>query len=555
MIGKLLGGRYQIEEKIGEGGMAKVYRSRDILLNRVVTVKILKEQFAGDQEFIRRFRREAQAAACLSHPHIVNIFDVGEEQDIYYIVMEYVEGKTLKDLIREKGRLPVSEAVELTRQISEALIHAHAARVIHRDIKPQNIIISRRGQAKVTDFGIAQAVDSATVTFGERVMGSVHYFSPEQARGTFTGEQSDIYSLGIVFYEMLSGHVPYDGVSPISIALKHLQEEITLPEDVFKDIPEPLANVLLKAVQKSPARRYGSAIEFHDDLRLWQREGRVNSAREGEHNQMSGSITNMNHLKENRKNRPKFWKTGWFIAVVAAVVLVAIGISGYLAFRSFLFVPDVTVPEVEGVKLEEAVDILENEGLAHKVNQIFHDTVPSGHVVSQDPRAGRVVKKGREVNLAISQGRETVEIPDVVGLTELEARILLGKSGLTVEVIKENNEEIPVDEVIRQNPRPGFSLPKGEEVVIYVSSGGRPFPIANLEGMTGEQFDDYLSRTGLVLNRERSEFSERPAGTIIEQFPAAGTMVRTGELVDIVWSKGMPEEPGDDSPGGDEDDS
>ncbi|PKM80999.1 MAG: serine/threonine protein kinase, partial [Firmicutes bacterium HGW-Firmicutes-13] len=278
MIGRTLANRYQIEEKIGDGGMAVVYKGCDILLNRFVTVKILRAQFALDENFVSRFRREAQAAASLSHPNIVNIYDVGEEEDTYYIVMEYIDGKSLKELINEKGRLPVNQAVNIARQICEGLVHAHKNKIIHRDIKPHNILITRDGRVKVTDFGIARAVTAATLTYNNNViMGSVHYFAPEQAKGGLAGEKADLYSLGIVIYEMLTGEVPFSGDSPISIALKHLQENIKSPVEINPDIPPNLEKIILKAAEKDISLRYQNAEEMLADLTDWTNKGFVNT--------------------------------------------------------------------------------------------------------------------------------------------------------------------------------------------------------------------------------------------------------------------------------------
>ncbi|WP_040948595.1 Stk1 family PASTA domain-containing Ser/Thr kinase, partial [Gorillibacterium massiliense] len=266
MIGQTLSGRYEIIEIIGGGGMALVYRARDILLNRIVAVKVLRPQFVHDEEFIQRFRREGQSAAALSHPNIVSIYDVGQRGDIHFIVMEYVEGTTLNDLIKERAPLQVEEAVNIASQICDALDHAHSNQIIHRDIKPHNILIGRNGRVKVTDFGIARAGASSSITQTGSVVGSVHYFSPEHAKGTLAGAKSDLYSLGIVLYQMLTGKLPFSGESPVSVALKHLQENVPEPRKVNPLIPQSVENVILKAMRKNPDNRYQSAREMLADL-------------------------------------------------------------------------------------------------------------------------------------------------------------------------------------------------------------------------------------------------------------------------------------------------
>lgn len=266
MIGKKLGGRYEILDRVGGGGMAVVYKAKDLLLDRVVALKVLRPQYSIDDDFVHRFRREAQAAASLSHPNVVSIFDVGVEEDIHYIVMEYVEGSTLKEYITKRAPLHVDEAVQIAKQIAEALDHAHHNHIIHRDIKPHNILIGKANRVKVTDFGIARAVTSATITHAGSVIGSVHYFSPEQARGGVTGEKSDIYSLGIVLYEMVTGKLPYSGDSPISVALKHLQENFTTPRLLNPSIPQSVENIIIRSLAKDPMKRYASARELISDL-------------------------------------------------------------------------------------------------------------------------------------------------------------------------------------------------------------------------------------------------------------------------------------------------
>ncbi len=545
MVGKTLGGRYELLEKIGEGGMARVYRGRDLLLKRTVAVKVLKDQMTGDAEFIRRFRREAQAVAGLSHPHIVNVFDVGEEEDIYYIVMEFVGGKNLKQHIRDNERLPAQEAAAVTRQIAEALVEAHAAGVIHRDIKPQNILFSRDGQVKVADFGIAIAADGSTLTCSDDIVGSVHYFSPEQARGGLAGNQSDLYSLGVILYEMVTGQVPFSGENPVSVAMKHVQDQVPPPRSFTGDIPEPLERIILKAMQKDSTRRYQNAESFLEDLLLFQQKGAarampdVNLVDDSDEDTIVMKPLKGPPAGDEEPVAAAAGRKSWLIPLVAIIFLSSALLVGFIAFRGLIFVPEVTVPALRGMPQNDAVEILRQEGLQpnQKVEYVYDDNIAKGHVVRTDPLQGRVVRKNRVVDLYISMGPENILIPDLYMKTEMEARILLDERELKVDVVREHHEEVPEGRVFRQVPREGFQLAQGEEVTIFVSLGGSPFAIANLVGQTREQAEAYMQQEGLK-PRLRYERSDQPGGTVLAQFPEAGRTVRRGQSVDLVISQG-----------------
>ncbi|MEW5785006.1 MAG: Stk1 family PASTA domain-containing Ser/Thr kinase [Bacillota bacterium] len=542
MVEKTLAGRYELIEKIGEGGMARVYRGRDLLLKRTVAVKILKDQMTGDADFVRRFRREAQAAAGLSHPHIVNIYDVGEENEIYYIVMEYVDGKNLKQYIKEKERLTAHEAVGISRQIAEALVQAHAAGVIHRDIKPQNILFSREGQVKVADFGIAIAADGSTLTCSDDIVGSVHYFSPEQAKGSLADKQSDLYSLGVILYEMVTGRVPFSGESPVSIAIKHVQEQIQPPRQVAGDIPEPLERIILKAVQKDPARRYPDVGSFLEDLILFQHKGAARAVPETDAADDEETKVMKPVGKDTESSKQKavpITKRSWFMPLLIVFFLSSTLLVGFIAFRNLIFVPEVTVPAVRELSQSDAVEVLKDTGLVPNaaVEYVYDDTIPQGFVVRTDPVQGRVVRKNRVVDLYISMGPETILTPNLYLRTEMEARILLQELGLKPEIVLENHDTVPEGKVFRQVPGEGFRLARGEQVVIYISRGAPPFPIANLIGQTQDQAIEYLEREGLKV-RPRLERSDSPAGTVIGQYPEPGQSVKKGQSVDLVVSKG-----------------
>ena len=534
MIGKILGGRYQIESSLGEGGMARVFKARDLKLNRIVAVKVLHEHLTGNQDFVRRFRREAQAVAKFSHPSIVSLYDVGEEDNIYYIVMECLQGKTLKELIKQEGRLPAEDAVEIACQVCDALVHAHRQNIIHRDIKPQNIVITGEGRVKVTDFGIAQAASAATITYGESVMGSVYYFSPEQARGSVVGKQSDIYSLGIVLYEMLTGVVPFEGESPVSVAVKHLQEEITPPRQINPDIPLRLERIVMRAVQKDQASRYQSAEKFVEDLEGWLlAEGRFletdSSSRKnkGAAGVKSASVSSV---------FKKMLVPGMVVVLTIFIVL------GFNWARRTLMVPELEVPDLRGRTLKEAESILADSGFTLKEkDQIYHESIPEGHIVSQDPEAGSTVRRERAIEVVVSLGPEMVKVPSLEGCYRLEADLLLKDAGLVMEVEEEYSDSVPAGQIIRQDPRGGFSLRPGETVLVVISKGYRPFPIKNLQGLDLEEARDWLSMQNLILRNVDQKPSPEKPGKVLEQFPAAGEMVRPGDTVDLVISEG-PEE-------------
>lgn len=565
MIGKVLGGRYEIIEKIGGGGMALVYKAKCRLLDRFVAIKVLKDEFTNDEEFVRKFRRESQAAASLSHPNIVNIYDVGVEEagedKIYYIVMEYIRGKTLKQIIIEKGKIPVESTLNYSTQISEALNVAHENKIIHRDIKPHNIMITEDDRVKVTDFGIARAATTSTMTTKSEVLGSVHYFSPEQARGGYTDEKSDIYSLGIVMYEMVTGKLPYEGESPITVALKHVQEEIIPPRQINENIPSGFEAIILKAVQKRQADRYKNIKELLEDLRLVKLNGTIKVSDDtsdfDSHTKIIPTVgLEDEKMKKNTNKKKKSDKKGGgkevFLGILLAFLLVTIMYIGFFRARDFFNTAEVDVPDLVGMQEDEAEEKVKSLGLEFKVEDRIKSTEYAlGEVISQDPDADSVsvVKEGFPISVIISLGQDLVEVPSVVNRSLEDAERIIKDAGLSIgRVDPEFSDDIPVDVVISQSPEDLESVEPGSRVNLTISKGPEVSLVnmENLVGMTLKQAEDKLSELDLV----RGQVDEKPSdeiekGIVTWQSYEKGTELETKTSVDLYVSSG-PEE--DDMP-------
>jgi len=548
IIGKLLGNRYEILEHLGGGGMAIVYKGRDTFLNRLVTIKVLRPEFTCDEDFVKRFRREAQAIASLSHPNIVSIYDVGQEDEVHYLVMEYVEGDNLKNLIRGQGALAPERAIQIARQISEALQHAHENNIVHRDVKPQNILITRGGRAKLTDFGIAREATTATLTQTDTIVGSVHYLSPEQARGETAGPRSDIYSLGIVLYEIVTGALPFQGDTPIGVALKHIQEEPPRPSSLNPAVSSGLEKVIARAMAKIPAERYETARDMSADLEL------ISGTVPGEPNRVvpvdefatrviptvkpkDEALRPVSELRENKKRRP-----GWFWAALIILGLLAVGTA---SFYFYINVPEVKMPAVEGMTLEEAQSILQQQGIKNiQVSRNAHPTVPQGRVISQDPQQGTTIKVRRNVMLSVSQGPELRNVPEVLNLTLSDARIKINQSELNVAdpVQERYSNDIPQGVVLDQDPKPGAKLSKGSGVVLFVSKGPQPVThqVPNLIGLTVDKARAELDKVKLKLDENVSKASSTDylPGQVISQSPAKDTQVQEGSAVQVTISNG-----------------
>ena len=531
---KLLGGRYELLEKIGGGGMATVYKARDTLLQRVVAVKILRNQFVSDPEFVRRFRREAQNAASLSHPNIVAIYDVGEDHDDHYIVMEYVAGRTLKDIIKEHAPLPVSQALAIAAQIGRALEHAHRHRIIHRDIKPHNILITADGRAKVTDFGIARAATTSTLTHSGTIMGSVHYISPEQANGEAAGEKSDIYALGVVLYEMLTGQVPFDGPTPLAVVMKHVQEMPVPVRQLNPAVPEDVERVVMRCLRKPVDERYPSAEALVHDLEAALKGLPVSEL--GEDLDEPTLVIPGSPPPPAKKRRTL---APWVVWTVLAVV--ALGAVALAAWRVVVWfnVPDVTVPQVTGMNVMQAQETLHQAGLESIIVGNPYSDQPAGTVLSQDPQNGTVVKQNFTVQLVISKGPQMVAVPNVVGQPEAQAELTLTNAGFAVSVQDQFSDQWPAGTVISQDPS-GGKLENGQTVTIVVSKGAPSLVMPDFGGLSLADARSQLASLGLVEGTVIPQPSTAPAQTVLSTDPAPGTPISAGQRVNLVISSGPP---------------
>lgn len=542
VIGTLLGNRYEVLEQVGGGGMALVYRAKDVYLNRIVAIKILREQFTSDEEFVTRFRREAQAVASLSHSNIVSIYDVGQDKEIYYIVMEMVEGRDLKEFIKEKGSFSVKETLDLATQICDALAHAHEHEIIHRDVKPHNIIITNEGKAKVTDFGLARAVSTETVTHTGNIMGSVHYFSPEQARGEIADEKSDIYSLGVVLYEMLTGKMPFEGESPISVALNKIQNDPVSPREIKPQIGEALEKVILRAMAKDPRNRYNSVSELKQNLISAALYNRVDN--EAPVKVMEDTIILPKFRKETRGKTDKgniaaplkLWT--W---VMVALIIVGFILGIYLS-ATVLARGEVTVPNLANKTVDEAKSELEKIGLKLVLGKtINHPTVEEELIISQSPKAEEIVKKNQEIVVTISNGPIMVEVPDVYDKPLATAEIELSNVGLTSAPTYAYHSQIASGNVFRQEPGVNESVAQETVVNLIVSKGPEPvwIKMPKLTGYALTEAETILMLNNLILGVVSPEPSYRyDKETVIRQDPGADSEILQGSIVNLVVSSG-----------------
>ena len=563
MIGKKLGNRYEVLDLIGGGGMSLVYQAKDTFLDRIVALKVLREQFTSDIEFVRRFRREAQAVAKLSHPNIVSIYDVGQDGEIHYLVMEYIKGKTLKEIILEQGPLELAEIIDIAKQICDALEHAHENSIIHRDIKPHNILITRGKRVKVTDFGIARAATNITMTHTKDIIGSVHYFSPEQAKGEITGEKSDIYSLGIVLYEMVTGRLPFEGDSPISIALKHIQTEPEPPSTFNPSIPDSLEKIILKAIQKDPQKRYdnvgslrlelvsslldnvvGQPIKFPESV-IENKQSEKGVSEDtlvfNDKNVLPNTEEkNGESIIEDKKVGRKIKPAGWVLIILIGLLSFA---GGFWGISTLFFKEEVIVPNIIELSTTEAQRILKEKDLKMEVvKEIFHKEIAEGKIVSQDPLPDTKTKAGRVIQVVVSKGPELVSVPNVVGSHYITADVSLTNAGLLVgEIKQEYSSEYDKDFVIRQDPKAGEMITEKSKVNLVLSKGPEPvnIPMPSVINMNLTEATEELQKLGLSVGEiTRKESNLYLKNVVMEQDPAPGQEILQGSEVKLVVSDG-----------------
>ena len=596
-LGTMLSGRYEVLKRVGSGGMADVYMAKDHKLNRNVAVKVLKSEYVEDEKFLKKFETEAQAVARLSHQNIVNIYDVGMEDGINYIVMELAEGITLKEYIRKKGYLSPKETVEISTQIASAISHAHKNHIIHRDIKPQNILVSDTGIIKVTDFGIAKATSSNTVTSTATAMGSVHYFSPEQAKGRFCDEKSDIYSLGITMYEMVTGHVPFDHENGVTIALMHLQNEITPPSQIRDGIPDSLEKIILKCTMKKPEERYQTADDLIADLRLVFEDTsggyvgvvpaiddsptimidqneltqRINTPKKDQKIQQEEPLKDEEqnaYLDEDDEEESGMnSKIEKLVIVLAAVVgaIILISIIVFVVKSSGVFKSGksttttsigttaesndteskkYTVDNYIGMSLSAAREKIDGK-FKIKVEEEYSADYAKGLVIRQDPESDTELEEGKTLTLVVSKGTRTedkVSVPEVVGKRESSAKSELEAAGLKVSVKTKYSTDVAKGKVISQSPGSGNQVTKNSTVVITVSQGEKPetmVRVPNLRYSTESEARSELKNSNLVLGSVLTEYSDSvEKGLVIRQTVSSGSKVKEGTAVGIYVSLG-----------------
>ena len=569
--GKIIDGRYEIIEEVGRGGMAIVYLAKCLVLNRYVAIKVLRPEFRDDEDFIKRFKIEAQSAGNLTHPNIVSIYDVGNEGDVEYIIMEYVEGITLKQYLSAKGALPEKEAVDFAAQICSGLEHAHKKGIVHKDIKPENILITKEGILKITDFGIAKALNQGTITTGGLAMGSVHYFSPEQARGSYIDAKTDIYSVGVLLYEMVTGRRPFEGESAISVAMQHIDAEPVRPSLVNPLVSPSLDTVILRAMQKDTLDRYQSATQMLIDLKKVSVGSGVSpvptrkpvtppvnppaDTTGGTAARRTGATpAGKKPVAPKGKKKNSKGDTIAIVAGIAAAVVLMITLGVLLSLlANGGGSNEIKCPDFIGKTYDEVMEITKDS--RYKKLDIVLDTgyaIPEdteGVVVKQNPKAGKSIKNSSKIRLTFGDApAEMIEIPDVENMTEGNAIDALRDSGFKVKIEDDFSEDIAEGRVIKTSPAAGRMAESGSEVIIFVSSGAEDkyTRVPDLTGKTEEEAEKILKEADLVLGGTKAVESNKEKGTIVDQSREAGDRVEKGSEIDVEISKGpsvKPDEP------------
>ena len=563
--GQKINDRYEIIRSIGEGGMANVYLGHDIILDRNVAIKVLRGDLSNDEKFVRRFQREALSASSLAHPNIVEMYDVGEDDGTYYIVMEYVEGKTLKQLLKKRGSLTLSEAIDIMSQLTDGMAHAHNSYIIHRDLKPQNIMIKDDGQIKITDFGIAMALNATQLTQTNSVMGSVHYLPPEQASGKGCTIKSDIYSMGIIFYELLSGSLPFRGDNAVEIALKHMKEPLPNLRDENPSIPQSIVNIIKRSTAKNPKNRYDTAREMHEDLLTALDDERMD---EEEYKYKYPESENDNRKKEKVKSaedditedikmipsdeenqeeteEQKEKKKKKLIIILSAVFgTILVTLTGL-----FFIVPKLTssknvvVPDCEGKKVSACEKALQEVGFEvnTEIKTEASSEIKKNLVIKTNPEAGRSIKKGSKITIYKSTGEETVKLEDYTGKNAVEVKTLLEtKYGLKVKIEKkevdDKNKEYSDDEIVGQSLAKGSELKKGETLTLYTAKNDVVFPNFAEEGYSKDDVAAFCDKYGLNCTYTEEQTSSVAEGKIISQSRLVGSTVSKGTNLTVKYA-------------------
>ena len=563
--GQMINDRYEIIKSIGEGGMANVYLAYDTILDRRVAIKVLRGDLSNDEKFVRRFQREALSASSLSHPNIVEMYDVGEDNGIYYIVMEYIEGKTLKQLIKKRGALTLSEAIDIMLQITDGISQAHDSYIIHRDLKPQNIMIKEDGTIKITDFGIAMALNSTQLTQTNSVMGSVHYLPPEQASGKGSTIRSDIYSMGILFYEILTGTLPFKGDNAVEIALKQMRDEIPSVRKKNPAIPQSVENVILKATAKNPKNRYSDAKEMHADLLTVLNDDRINEAKlvfkypEHEVDENTKTISTIktktdqklknedneevaNIIEPDDKVIKKTNKVIWILGSIFALLAIIL-VSVFLILPYFTKIPDVKIPDVSNMTVIDAENELKKNGFEVELETVKEESekIEKGKVIKTDPQAGRTIKKGSSITLYESLGKETYTVEDYTGSNYIEIQTLLKSVyGLEVTVEKKDvdtSKEYNEQEIVDQSVKAGTVLGKGDSITLYIPNILEGYPNMVEEEWTIDDVEAFCTKYNVTLKIDYKETLDYEEGTLISQSRSPKTPIVSGTTLKIVVAK------------------